>query len=219
MLFASRSAHARRPMTHDPHHAASGTILHLDERRPGRGDEPEEHQHHQLAEAVVAVRLRSARVQDRRGNRRRSDEQQPRRDDDREREPGDRGDRDRNRRGSPHRCRRGEAGGGEAYRSRPDVVGAAHAVGVVVRVVHADLERDRDHQCQDGTPPEHLVARRVGRRGTHDHRRERRAQRAGTRADEPPPPADGRRGCRWRGHGVGQGRFGKRPKSGGRFSR
>ena len=121
-------------------------LLHLHVRGADRGDEPEEHEHHDLAEAEVAVRLRSAGVEPRRRRwrrrRRAAATGSPRA---RARGPRPRPRRTRGRpRASPHRRR--QSGRGEPHRTLAVLVGAAHAVGVVVRVVDADLQRERDDE-------------------------------------------------------------------------
>ena len=54
--------------------------------------------------------------------------------------------------------RRREPGRGEPHRALAVLVGAAHAVGVVVGVVDADLQRERDHAApRPRAPPDHAV--------------------------------------------------------------
>ena len=72
--------------------------------------------------------------------------------------PARRGDPEADERGPLHRGRLGQAGADQSQRADPDRVGAADAVGVVVGVVHADLQGHADHQGQDSgdrqeTPP------------------------------------------------------------------
>ena len=110
-------------------------------RRADRGHEAEEHEHEQLAQPEVAVRAWAAGVEPGRGDRRDADDEQPPR---------------RRRRPAPEPAtaatpkatnaarftapRRGQPGGDEPNRPDAVVVGAAHAVAVVVGVVHADLQ-------------------------------------------------------------------------------
>ena len=77
----------------DPRLEVHRERLHV--RRPGGGDEPEEHEHEQLAEAVVAVGMPPARVEPGRDHGHRADrEQPPLLGHDHEREAGERRDRE-----------------------------------------------------------------------------------------------------------------------------
>ena len=115
--------------------------------RAGGGDEAEEDEHEQLAEAVVAVGLRPAGVEPPRGDGSRPDQQQP---------PGRRRWRGPDRpaaatpkaseRGPLHRLGRRQPGRHQPHRPDPGGVGAADAVAVVVGVVRADLQGERHHE-------------------------------------------------------------------------
>ena len=76
-------------------------------------------------------------------------------------EPDDRGQREAGHRGPLHRSRCGQPLAHEPHRAAgagPVPVGAADAVGVVVRVVHADLQQQRDSCRARGESPGRLTA-------------------------------------------------------------
>ena len=134
-------------------------------RRPSGRDDPEEDEHEQLAEAVVAVGALAARVEPGGDDRDGADgEQPPLPGDDDERESGERGEREEAERDGEHVPRLRDARTGEARRADPVVVGAAHPVGVVVGVVHADLQRERDHEREQGASRDATGRRRWPRR-------------------------------------------------------
>ena len=82
-------------------------------------------------------------------------------------------------RGPLHLPRRRQAGCDQPDRADPHVVGATHAVGVVVGVVHANLQSEAHHERQRGTPPrDRSVSDRTP--DTECHRDDRGGQRAGT---------------------------------------
>ena len=88
-----RAGDQARPDAADPRLEVHRERLHV--RRPGGGDEPEEHEHEQLAEAVVAVGMPPARVEPGRDHGHRADrEQPPLLGHDHERQAGERGDRE-----------------------------------------------------------------------------------------------------------------------------
>ena len=62
-LLTTRIALASRPTGHRAHERLPRQRLHLHEVRAGHGDDPEEQEHEQLAEALVAVRPRTAGVE------------------------------------------------------------------------------------------------------------------------------------------------------------
>ena len=77
----------------------------------------------------------------------------------RQHQPGDRGDAERRERGPLHRDWLGQPAGDEPHRADAHVVGAAHAVAVVVGVVDADLQArlttsagPTRHHTGDGPP-------------------------------------------------------------------
>ncbi len=95
-------------------------------------------------------------------------------DHEREHEARDRGDAERQEGGALDRTRCRQSGRGEAHRTLAVLVGAAHAVGVVVGVVDADLQRERDHAART-------------RSATRSRRRPRRPRPTCPRAPAPPP--------------------------------
>ena len=174
-LLTTSSAQARRPTAH-PITSDSAVTARSHEGRARRGDQAEEHEHEQLAEAEVAVGLRAAGVEPAAAIAAAPTSEQPPRRGRREGQAGDRGDAERQQRRPLHRCRPGEPGGHEAHRADPDVVGAAHAVAVVVGVVHADLRARRHDQRSDDAPPhDRRPARRRPRRRRRRRARPRRA--------------------------------------------
>ena len=60
-LFASRIPHAGSPAASAATHATRGQLAVLHVRAADRRDEPEEHEHHHLAQAEIAVGLRARR--------------------------------------------------------------------------------------------------------------------------------------------------------------
>ena len=71
----------------------------------------------------------------------------------------------------------------EAEGADPGVVGAADAVGVVIGVVGADLERQRDDRASEHPAPEQRG--RPDRHGAHHHGHHRRGQRPRARSLHP----------------------------------
>ena len=98
--------------------------------------------------------------------------------------PATAGDTERQERGALHGPGRRRTRADEPHRADPVGVGAADAVGVVVGVVHADLQGEGDHEGEQRLPPDRLV---VVRRDTSagEHRRDRGRQRARARAGDP----------------------------------
>ncbi len=202
-LFASRIATASSPIAAPDHHAPAGTRLHLDVCAAADRDEAEEDEHHELPQAEPRVRPRPAGIEERRNERRRAHgEDGGRRRDERERQPGERPDREREQRRDQHRPRARPAARREPRRAEAlGGVDAANAVEVVVREVDAHLEAQPDRQGRRGPPWD----RRGRDRGADDDRDDARSQ--GSRPGAADPQ---RRGA--------HGRFGKREKSGSRFS-
>ena len=142
--------------------------LGLDVRRADDRDEPEEDEHHDLAEAEVAVGLRAAGVEPRGQHRHDADGQQP---------PGgrrgqgqarDRGHAEGQERRPLHRSGRCGARPDQPQRTDPVGVGAADAVGVVVGVVDRHLEREGDDEREQRLPPHDGVdVRRDAGAGEH----------------------------------------------------
>ena len=153
-LLTTSRAHARQPGGAAHHHAERGDPLDRHVRRADRRHQPEEHEHEHLAEPEVAVRPRARRCST---TRRRSPP--PRRraatttSSPAQRQPGHRGHAERGERGPLHRAPAAEARGDEPERADPRVVGAAHAVAVVVGVVHADLQGEADDERDGDAPP------------------------------------------------------------------
>ena len=106
-----------------------------------------------------------------------------------------RGGTERRERSGLHGAGSGGAAADEAQRTDPVLVGAADAVGVVVGVVHPDLQEQRDEQSERGLPPHRLVHPQRDR-GPGQHRGYRSRQRPGSRPRD--PLVDRRRGG---GHG------------------
>ena len=156
-----------------PHqHAERGDLLDRDVRRADGRDEAEEREHEQLTEAEVAVGLGPSGVSPGRADARQADGDQPPRRGGSEHQPGDGRDRERAERGSLHGRGRRQPGRDQSHRADADVVGAAHAVGVVVGVVHADLQRQADHEREGDTPPADrtVTGRGPGADGDRDDR-------------------------------------------------
>ena len=149
------------------------------------GDEPEEHEHGELAQPRVAVRARATRVQHSGRDGDRAHDEEPEIHCDRQREADHGGDAERQRGRVAHRGRRGDSRRGEAERAGALGVGAAHAVGVVVRVVDPDLERKRHDERGNRPPPDHGVGVGVRGGGADEHGRERGAEGPRPRPREP----------------------------------
>ncbi len=211
-LFASRIAHARRPTARPPHHAAPGTRSSWTYADPAVANEPEEHEDHDLAETEIAVRPGSPGVERTGRDRGGTNDEEPWVDDDREPRTDEARDRERDDSPAPHGRRSRQARGGEPQGAHAIVVGAAHAVGVVVRVVDTDLQRDRDRERGARVPDHDAIGFTDGRGRADEDRRDRGAEGARPCSGEPQPPTDPRRRC-------GHGRFGNRSNSGRRFSR
>ena len=194
-LLTTSSAHASRPTPHAAGHVTAGTLLDRHVRRADRGHQPEEREHEHLAETEIAVRLGSTGVAPGGEDRRRTDERaattssatasarpstaaSPRQ---QQRRPLDRRWRRRSGCDQPH---------------RPDahVVGAAHAVAVVVGVVDADLQQQRHGERHQHAPPRRHRRRRY--RSPPRHRRPPGRQR-------PAACAGGRRRSSRRREGFG----------------
>ena len=148
--------------------------------------------------------------------------EQPRIDGEREHEPGDRRDAEREHRRGPHRAGRREPGRGEPQRAGAVLVGAAHAVGVVVRVVDADLQARA--RPTSASAARHQMTPSASGTAAHVPTTTGAIAAPSVRGRAPPsePAVDGRRGCatrRRRLSGSAARRFGNRSNSGRRFSR
>ena len=137
--------------------------------RAEHGDQTEEHEHRDLAESQIPVRLCAAGVEPRARDAQPADHDQPRRADHGKRQPRRGRHPEADQRCGEHRTRRRQPGSDQPQRSGADVVGAADAVGVVVGVVDPDDHRDRDDQRQQGLPPHRAVQPGRGT-GPRDHR-------------------------------------------------
>ena len=147
-LLTTRIAAASSPTGHREHERLPRQRLELHVVRAGDGDDAEEQEHEDLAEALVAVRAAGRRCRARRrGSTRRRPAAAP------GRRP--RSGRRRSSTASPnadvgrdeHLARRHEAAGRHAHRPEAVLgVGAAPRVGVVVREVRADLDEERAEQ-------------------------------------------------------------------------
>ena len=181
-LLATRIAQARAPTPTPAYSAASSKRLGLDVRRAEHRDQAEEDEDHHLAEAHVAVGPRAAGVEP--GG---EDAQQP------DRRPATRPWSPRapaRRAAAPPSARnaarltargRRDLAADQAQRADPVVVGAADAVGVVVGVVDADLQQQRDRQREQRLPPDRLPLPHRDRRCRRGPGRRRRAGCAGAR--------------------------------------
>ena len=133
MLFTTRIAAASSPTGTASANASQLRCLTWTKYEPGDRDDPEEQEHEHLAESLVAVRPRPARVEHAGEDRGGADEQQlPAGDRDQVRARQHR-DAERDVGRDQHLPRRDESAGGHAHRSKPVLgVGAAPGVGVVV---------------------------------------------------------------------------------------
>ena len=154
----------------------------LDVCRAGRRNEAEEDEDGKLAQAGRCVRLRPARIENRSQDRDRTEPEQPPSCGARDEQSGDAGH------GERHRGRRRDGTRGlQAARSqtnRPDARGridTALAVGVIVGVVHADLQTERNQQ----TPERTQRGRVLGGRRPHDDGRHADAEGTRARAQNP----------------------------------
>ena len=183
---------------HGEHERLPADLLGLHVVRAGHRHEPEEQEHEDLAQALVAVGPRPAGVEHAGQDRGGADGQQHR--------PGQRdqvgaaqhGQREAHVGGDEHLTRGHEAAGGHAHGPEAVVgVGAAARVGVVVGQVRADLDEDRAEQRGD-EPADAQVDHRHGQRRAHEHRRDGGGQRPRPRRHEPDAhrgrPRYGRRG-------------------------
>ena len=132
-------------------------------------DQTEEHEHRDLAQPQIPVRLRAAGVEPRARDAQPADHDQPRRADHGQRQARHGRDPEAHQRRGEHRTRCRQPGSDQPQRSGADVVGAADAVGVVVGVVDPDDHCDRDDQRQQGLPPHRAVQPGRGT-GPRDHR-------------------------------------------------
>src|SRR6185312_3063988 len=192
---------------------------HLHEGRARGRHESEEHEDEDLAQAVVAVRMLATRVEVRRDDTHRPyREQQVRAAQDHDDHAGDGGEPEEHQRDGEHRAWLRGTRSGEPRRPHAISVSAADAVGVVVRVVHADLQSHRDGEAQQDAhpvPPGH--GQQVGRTASERDRGHRERQRADARPTD--PVAEGRlahhhawllatgapalrHGLRWRSGGI-----------------
>ena len=145
--------------------------------RPAGRHHAEEGEHGQLAVAGVAVRPRPARVEHRGGHGRHPDSQQPEVHGHGQGQPGHGSDGEGDRGRPAHGRRGGQAGGGQPGRAQPSRgVGAPQPVGVVVGVVHPDLQGHR-HDQGGQRPPGHQRPLGGGRGRPHQHRAHGRDQR------------------------------------------
>ena len=148
-------------------------------------DDPEEQEHEQLAEALVAVGPRAAGVQDSGKDRRRADDQQRPAGDRDQVDPDEHGDTEGRPRRDQHLARRDEPAGGDPHGAEAVLcVGAAAGVGVVVRQVGPDLDGDRaDQRGEEGQPVQVAVV--GGQRRADENRRHRRRKRPRPGGHEP----------------------------------
>ena len=155
--------------------AGGGELLGLHVLRPEHGDQPEEHEHHHLAEPEVPVGLRPAGVEPGGGDADRADQHEPPGRARRQHQAGRGGHAERQERRALDRRRGRCPGADQPHRPDPLGVGAPDAVAVVVGVVHADLQGQADDQGQHRLPP-HRVAVVRRHAGAREHRRDRGGQ-------------------------------------------
>ena len=175
-------------------HRREGEGRRLDVRRAGGGHQPEEHEHEQLTEPGVAVGPRPTRVEPPRGHGSRAHHRQPPVDPQHQRHAGGHGDPEGHQHRPLHRGCVGQPVADQPRGTLPRIriVGASHAVGVVVGVVGPHLHRHRHHQRADEPPPHELTDRPVDRqRRSHHHRCHRSRECLGTRTQPPQPPSGG----------------------------
>ena len=153
-------------------------------RGAGGGHQPEEHEHEHLTEAEVAIRLGPTGVPPPGEHRRSPDHEQPPAGDRREQQPGHGRDAESCKCCSLHRAGRSEATRNQPHRTHPHFVGTAHAVAVVVGVVHTDLQGKADDQGRGHSPPDG-IGLADGRSGTERHRHHRRGKGSWTGAEQP----------------------------------
>ena len=196
---------------HGEHERLPLELLDLDEVRAGDGDHAEEQEHEDLAEPLVAVRARPARVEHAGEDRRGADEQQLPAGGRDQVDAGEHGDAERDVGRPQHLARRDEPARGDADRAEAVLgVGAAARVGVVVGEVGPDLdEQGADQRGEEGEDLERALGGR--QRGADEHRRDRRGQRPRPRGHQPDARGGGTLG-------DVHDRRGKREKSGARFA-
>ena len=183
-LLATRIAQASAPIPQAAYSPDERDPLGLDVLRAEHRHQPEEHEDHHLAEPEVAVGLRPAGVEPRRSHRHRTHDHQPPGRAGREHQARDRRDPERRERRRLHRARRRDPGADQSHRADPVGVGAADAVGVVVGVVDADLQREAHHESEQGLPPHRVAVVRRHARAREDGR-DRGRQRARAGAGHP----------------------------------
>jgi len=180
-----------------------GHVAELHERGAAHRDEPEEHHHEHVAEAVIAERVGTARVRDARQDREHADDRDRPAGDADQVEPERRRDRERGDHRALHRARADQAGADGARRAdaiRP--IGAALGVEHVVREVRPDLDRERAGERGERRAPRDAARGRRARGADRDGH-DRGWQRARARRREPDRAAGG---CGRRGCGDGHGR-------------
>jgi hypothetical protein len=121
----------------------------LDVGRAGGGHQPEEDEDQHLAEAEVAVGVLASGIGPTRQPAEEADRNEPVGDPDGQDESGHARHSEGRKGGKLHLSHRRQLAGDETDRADANLVGAAHAIGVVVDVVGADLQAERDHQRQE----------------------------------------------------------------------
>ena len=157
-----------RTHRHSAGHAHPCHREHLGELGAQYRHEAEEDEHSDLTQAAVAVRVLPAGVEPRREDAHRANEDEPRFRRQNQHQASKTGDTKRDEGCPLDVLRAGFPRGGEACWARAVIVGAAHAVGIVIRVVHTNDEPHGHNECQEGlwqAPPE-LIRRRTS---THHH--------------------------------------------------
>ena len=180
----------------------------LDEGGPHGRHETEVDEHEEFTKAVVAIGPGAAGVEPTGQNRAHAHQHQPPRRPGREPHPRYRGHGEAPPRGMAHDARRHELRGRQSERTHAIVVGATNPVGVVVRKVGRDLQRQRHYQTQGRVQPVDGGGTNQGRAEHDGHARSRQGSRSCRHH-----PASRRRGD------VAHGRLGNFEKSGFRRSR
>ena len=152
-----------------------GCMLHVGRSRGCH--EPEEDEDEELAEPEVAIGPGAARIGPARQTAQESERNEPPGDAGREDEPGDPGDCERDECGDLDLPDGGESTGNQSHRPDALLVGSTNAVGVVVHVVRADLDPQRNQEHERGVQPREISSERDATGAETGCARGRRAER------------------------------------------